>query len=270
MVHIILDIKKNAVQNAQEYFDSAKKARKKLEGAKIALQKAKETLDSLRAEHERKQEKKGAQTQKQKRKPAWYEKFRWFVSSEGLLAIGGRDATTNEIIIKKHADKDDIVFHTDMAGSPFFVVKTGGKTPGDTTLHETANATFSFSRALKLGLYTAQTFWVRPDQVTKEAQAGEYLSKGAFMIRGRTNYIAPKLDLAIGITDDGAIMCGPALAIAKNTQKHVALEAKKAKLSDVAKRIRKEIGGDLDEIIRALPPGDVDIKEEHGVRRKNR
>ncbi len=277
MARIVLDIKKNAAQNAQLYFESAKKARKKLEGAKIALQKAKERFDSLRAEHERKEEKKISQVPKgQGRKPAWYEKFRWFVSSEGFLVIGGRDATSNEIIVKKHADKEDIVFHTDMAGSPFFVVKTKGDEPGDATLQEAANATFSFSRALKLGLYTARTFWVRPDQVTKEAQAGEFLSKGAFMIRGKTNYLAPKLDLAIGITGDGAIMCGPADAVKTNTQKHLLLEAKKAKTSDVAKKIRKEIGGELDETIRALPPGDVDVDvkrgrdEGRGARRKRR
>ncbi len=261
MVRIILDITKNAAQNAQVYFESAKRARKKLEGAKIALQKAMERLDALRAEHEEKQEKKQMQVPQQKRKPAWYEKFRWFISSEGFLVVGGRDATTNEIIIKKHTDKEEIVFHTDMAGSPFFVVKAGGKEPGDATLQEVANATFSFSRALRLGLFTARTFWVRPDQISKEAQAGEYLAKGAFMIRGKTNYIAPTLDLAIGITDDSAIMCGPARAIAANTKKHVLLGAKKAKTSDVAKRIKKAIGGDLDEIIRALPPGDVDIKD---------
>lgn len=261
MVKIVLDIKKNAAQNAEGYFESAKKAKKKLKGAKIALQKAEMKLDSVIAEHEEKQEKKQAELKKVKRKAAWYEKFRWFVSSEGFLCIGGRDATSNEIVIKKHAEKEDVVFHTDMSGSPFFVVKSEGNEPGDATLQEAINATFSFSRALKLGLYTARTFWVRPDQVTKEANPGEYLPKGAFMIRGKTNYLTPQLDLAIGITADGAIMCGPAAAIAKNTEKHLVLEAMKAKTSDTAKKIRHEIGGDLDVIIRALPPGDVGIKK---------
>lgn len=268
MAKIILDITKNAMQNAQAHFESAKKARKKLEGAKIALQKAMERLDSLRAEHEKKQEKKQTQVVQQKRKPEWYEKFRWFVSSEGFLVIGGRDATTNEIIIKKHTGAEDIVFHTDMAGSPFFVIKTDGKKPGDTTLQETANATFSFSRALKLGLFTTRTFWVKPDQITKEARAGEYVSKGAFVIRGKTMYIAPAFDLAIGITEDGAVMCGPVNAIQANTRKHVLLDVKKAKTSDVAKRIRNMIGGGLDEVIRALPPGDVDIKNTQERRNK--
>lgn len=267
MVKIVLDIRKSAAQNAEVYFESAKKAKKKIEGARIALQKAEVKLDLIVAEHEEHQEKKKAHV-KVKRNAAWYEKFRWFVSSEGFLCVGGRDATTNEIIIKKHAQKEDFVCHTDMSGSPFFVIKSEGNEPGDATLQEGVNATFSFSRALKLGLYTARTFWVRPDQVTKEANSGEYLSKGAFMIRGKTNYLTPQMDLAIGITAEGAIMCGPAAAIAKNTEKHLVLEAMKAKTSDTAKKIRQEIGGELDDIIRALPPGEVGIKKDRDTRKK--
>jgi len=54
-----------------------------------------------------------------KRKREWFEKFRWFYSSEGFLVVGGRDATTNEILIKKHTDKDDLVFHTDAINAIF-------------------------------------------------------------------------------------------------------------------------------------------------------
>jgi len=45
----------------------------------------------------------------------WYEKFRWFISSDDFLILGGRDATSNEIVIKKHTEKNDLVFHR-----PFF------------------------------------------------------------------------------------------------------------------------------------------------------
>ena len=52
------------------------------------------------------------------KKREWYEKFHWFFSSEGFLCVGGKDATSNEVIIKKHLEKNDLVLHTDMAGSP--------------------------------------------------------------------------------------------------------------------------------------------------------
>ncbi len=31
----------------------------------------------------------------------WFEKFRWFVSSDGFLVVAGKDAITNEVLVKK-------------------------------------------------------------------------------------------------------------------------------------------------------------------------
>lgn len=33
----------------------------------------------------------------------WFEKFNWFISSEGYLVLSGRDAQQNEILIKRCA-----------------------------------------------------------------------------------------------------------------------------------------------------------------------
>jgi predicted ribosome quality control (RQC) complex YloA/Tae2 family protein len=262
---IILDIRKSVEQNAESYFEKAKHARKKLEGAKKALSVSLQKLEQERKDKEAALGKiksdQEARDSKVSRKQEWYEKFRWFLSSEGFLVIGGRDATTNEIIIKKHTEKDDVVFHTDMAGSPFFVVKTGGKAPGKDTLQEVANATLCFSRAWKLGLMTTPTFWVRPDQVSKEANSGEYVAKGAFIIRGKTNYLTPVPDCAVGLMDDGKLMCAPMSAVRKHCKKHMMLVQGEKKPSDIARIVKKRLGGDIDEIIRILPSGNMDMKE---------
>src|SRR3989344_6060253 len=180
MAKLVLDLKKNVDENASVYFENAKKIKKKIQGAEEALSTSLAKLNEL----ERKKEKFEAE-EKQKeilkeRKKEWYEKFRWFFSSDGFLVIGGRDATSNEIVIKKHTDNNDIVFHTDMAGSPFFVVKAEGKPVGEKTKHETADATCTFSRAWKLGLQTSSVFYVNPDQVSKKTKSGEFMGKGAF------------------------------------------------------------------------------------------
>ncbi|MBI1970278.1 DUF814 domain-containing protein [Candidatus Woesearchaeota archaeon] len=261
MVRLELDITKSLEENANDYFEQAKKLRKKAEGAKKAIavyedKKAKQLLQQEKADADQQ-----GNAPVKKRTPQWYEKFRWFISSEGFLIIGGRDATTNEMIIKKFTEKHDVVFHTDMAGSPFFVVKTNGKKPGQQTLQEVANATFIFSRAFKLGLGTTSVFYVLPGQVSKEPNPGEYLPKGAFVIRGKTTYLPPSFDLAVGVTEHGAVMAGPASAVKKNCAKQVTLFPGKEKTSDVAKKIKKALGThDLDEVIRALPPGSVRIK----------
>ncbi len=259
---ISLMINKSVEQNAQGYFEKAKQSRKKLEGAKKALSISTQKLEAEMKSRDAQIDKiKSAKPAAPKRKQEWYEKFRWFLSSEGFLVIGGRDATTNEVIIKKHVDKNDIVFHTDMAGSPFFVIKTEGKKPGEATMQEVADATLCFSRAWKLGLVTTPTFWVTPDQVTKEANSGEYLTKGAFVIRGKTNYITPSPNCAVGLLDDGRVMCAPVSAVKKNCKSYIILIQGRGKPSDAAKIIKKKLGGELDEMIRSLPSDNVKIKQ---------
>ena len=37
----------------------------------------------------------------QLRKPHWFEKFNWFVTSENHLVLSGRDAQQNELLVKR-------------------------------------------------------------------------------------------------------------------------------------------------------------------------
>jgi len=266
-MEIKLDLRKSVEQNASDYFDKAKKAKRKIEGINKALirfekqhsdmvHKKEEALAKEKEILERKKIKEERQKTKQ-----WYEKFRWFISSEGFLCIGGRDATTNEIVIKKHTDPDDIVFHTEAPGSPFFVVKTEGKKIGAKTLKEAASATAAYSKAWKMGLSSVLTYYINPDQVSKEAKAGEYIAKGSFMIYGKRNFETVDVQFAVGILPDGRVMGGPVEAVKKNCGKMVILIQGKKKKSDIAKKILKEIGGDLDEIMSALPAGEFEIKK---------
>lgn len=255
MPQLILDIRKSIDENAAVYFEKAKKAKRKLEGAKRFVEKTKEQLEKF--EEEEKTEAKKEEKPKLEKK--WYEKFRWFYSSDGFLCIGGRDATTNEIVIKKHTNSDDLVFHTDLAGSPFFVVKSEGKKIGKPTIEETAQATASFSKAWKLGLNVLDVFYVKPEQVSKQTKAGEYMGKGAFMIYGKTNYITAELKLAIGSLEDGKLMCGPVESVRKNCKEYFVLIQGSDKPSDIAKKLKKRYEIDLDEIIRILPSGNIKI-----------
>src|SRR5574342_392999 len=149
-MQITLNLKKKLEQSANEYFEKAKKSRKKAEGAHAIVLKFQKKLIELEKKQQAAAQK---ETEKKQKAPAqWYEKFRWFISSEGFLCIGGKDATSNEVVIKKHTDKDDVVFHTEAPGSPFFVIKTEGKKPSDITMQETADATACFSKAWKIGV----------------------------------------------------------------------------------------------------------------------
>ncbi|MBI2548693.1 DUF814 domain-containing protein [Candidatus Woesearchaeota archaeon] len=264
MLTITLDIRKSVEENAAAYFEKAKKARKKREGALKALAITQEKLKKIQEEKEVKTQSFAKTLEQQKqgnvlKKQEWYEKFRWFYSSEGFLCIGGRDATTNEIVIKKHTEKNDIVFHTDMAGSPFFVIKVKDEKPTEITLQEVADATATYSRAWRQGLASLNVFYVAPDQVSKQTKAGEYMGKGAFMIYGKTTYLHGSVKIAIGLDQNSQIIGGPVSAVQKQCKKIITLVPGREKASDAAKLIKKKIDGNLDDIVKVIPPGGCQI-----------
>lgn len=255
-----IDLNKSVDENAGIYFDLAKKSKKKLEGAKAALEETKKKLEQLQKQEEKFFKQEEEKRQKKEVKREWYEKFHWFMSSEGFLCIGGKDATSNEIVVKKYVEKDDLVFHTEMPGSPFFVVKNG-QNASEKTLHETAIAVAVYSKAWKSGHTTADVFYVLPEQVSKEAQSGEYMSKGSFMVRGKKTFFHPQLEYAIGLVD-AVIIGGPVSVVESKTQNYVVIvPGGDEKKSSLAKKVKAKLkGGDLDDIIKFLPAGGGNIK----------
>ncbi len=245
-----IDITKTIEQNAAFYYEKAKKAKKKITGAEQVLQQTQKKLLTLKPEIKKKELKEVIVKKKK-----WYEKFRWFTSSEGFLCIGGRDATTNDILIRKHMQQGDLVFHTEIVGSPFFIIKSEGKKIGKKTIEEAAQATASYSRAWKHNITITEVYYITPEQVKKELG----LPKGTFMIHGKREYLKPLLQLAVG-KKDGIIIGGPVTAVTKQTKNYLIIDQGDMKTSDMAKMIRAKLGGELEEIQAFLPPGKGRIK----------
>jgi predicted ribosome quality control (RQC) complex YloA/Tae2 family protein len=210
----------------------------------------------------------------------WYERYRWFVTGDGLLAIGGRDASSNSALVRKHLTEDDIVFHAEVHGSPFFIVKNASAPAQagtiEQSLQQVAQATVAFSRAWKDGLSSADAYWVLPEQIKKGAPTGQFLPKGSFVIEGKRSYIkGMEVRLAIGLTEiEGrpALVCGPVDAVKKRAAVYAVLLQGGLDPMNAAKKAKAELvgaaGGDndddlaesikrmsLDDFVRALPTG---------------
>ena len=178
------------------------------------------------------------------RKKSWYERYRWFFTTDGILTIGGRDTASNSAVIRKHLVKNDKVFHGDIFGSPFFILKEAENAP-DASMNEVAHATVCFSRAWREGLYGVSAYWVNPEQVKKSAPSGEFLPKGSFTIEGQRNFIKSEtLRLAVGIMpqddDDYVLTCGPPEPIKKNSICYAIIEPHGLEMVEAAKKIRME------------------------------
>jgi predicted ribosome quality control (RQC) complex YloA/Tae2 family protein len=210
---IVLDVRKTVEENAAVYFEKAKKAKRKIAGVLEYIAQAERKIDALNVQASREQGARERHEEDVSRAKEWFEKFRWCISSDGFLIVGGRDATSNEVIVKKHLLPADLVFHTESAGSPFVVIKNpeGGEVP-DTTKEQAAQLCGMFSKAWKSGVRSADVFMIKPEQVSKEAKAGEYIAKGSFMIYGQRDYRTVDLRPAI-LVHEGRVMCGPQSAI---------------------------------------------------------
>ncbi len=263
-VEIDVDIRKSARENAADYYESSKKAKKKAESAKPILIELEKKLGELeKGAAEAKIAGAALPAVKKRREEFWFSRYRWFTTSEGFLAVGGRSAEQNESLVKKHMDDGDIVFHTDMSGSPFVVIKDGERA-GEKSLEEAAKFTASYSSAWKAGLGGCEVYWIKPEQVSKKAPAGEYIAKGAFMIYGKKTYFhRVPLETAIGWDQkSGIVVYGPASSLATRGAAHmITLKVGETEQLELAKRIRKILEEKtksdvpLEDVQKALPPG---------------
>lgn len=181
--------------NAREYYDQKKvaavKAQKTVEHSATALKSAEKKIAQ-----DLKKNLKGEKPALQlTRRQMWFEKFLWFISSDGYLVVGGRDAGTNEMLYKKHLRKGDVYVHADMHGASSVIIKNNPKTPDapipPSTLAQAGSLSVCSSNAWdsKAGM---GAWWVHADQVSKSAPTGEYLPTGSFMVRGHKNILTPQ------------------------------------------------------------------------------
>jgi predicted ribosome quality control (RQC) complex YloA/Tae2 family protein len=262
--------------NAAEFYERMKKAEKRLEGSRKALEETRRRIEELQKKWTEKEQQAKFEGTPRRLEKAWYEKFRWFNSSEGFLVIGGRDAATNEILVKKHAEPHDIVFHADIVGAPFVIIKTRGKPPTEQAILESAQFAASYSRAWREMLSILDVYWIHPEQVSKTSPTGQYLVKGAFIIHGKKTYVRKvPLRIALGVLAEKGhvrIIGGPPEAIRRQTDAYVELVPGEKTSAELAKRIRsilyEKVGSEsrdavsrilIEEIQGFIPPGKSNI-----------
>ena len=186
---IEIDLNITAQANARKYFvqkkTAAVKEKKTVESGSVALKSAeKKTKQQLK-------EMSKIATINKARKVFWFEKFFWFISSENYLVIGGKDAQQNELLVKRYMKPNDVYVHADLHGAATVIVKNPGTSQvPPKTLTEAGQFAVCFSAAWDSKVMTA-AYWVKPDQVSKTAPSGEYLTVGSFMVRGKKNFLPP-------------------------------------------------------------------------------
>lgn len=258
-----LDFRKDVNENAQKYYQLAKKNKKKIEGAKEAIK---------RTEQDIKKGFKEDAKNKSRKKPTvkyWFDRYKWFISSEGCIVVAGRDTKTNEEVVKKYLERNDIYAHADAGGAPSVVIKSNRGYIGEATLREACQFAVIHSKEWKRGIASGTAYWVYPDQVSKTAESGESLPTGAFVIRGKRNYVKDiPMKAALVETsyqDKRKVMCAPGYTLDSYIDnKQVLFVPGDRNPGDFSKEMSNHFKVPITEIQKILPPGSVNIVEKKG------
>ncbi len=259
-----LDVTKSAQKNAEEYFARSKKLRKKAEGARKAAEELASRLGKL--EKAPPKEKKFRVI----RKREWYERFNWFFTSSGLLAIGGRSASQNEELNSHHFDAGDLFFHADIFGASVVILKSGESASRE-ICEEAAQFSASFSKAWENAQTSVDVYSMRREQVTKSTNKGS-LSSGSFLLKGEREWYK-NMELKLCATmRNGIPMITPSATCEKlGVENCVFLSPGSIKKSDAAKAIARGIGSDeIDYIMQHLPAGGFSITLAEGGEKRHK
>jgi len=243
-----IDYKKSLEENANDYYNLAKKMKSKIEGVGEARKKIKKRRV--------KEEKKGKEKRVEKKSKHWYDQFRWFNSSNGFLVVSGKDAKTNERLIRKYMKDNDLVFHTDITGSPFTLVKNPEKKEiPESTIQEAAEFCGAYSKAWKVGITLVDVYYINPDQVKKEGG----LPQGSFMIYGKRGWIRQiPTRIAIGNKND-EIVYGPLSPVKKVCDSFVEIGPGENSAKELFEKIKGKVSIGLDELQKIVPYGKGEV-----------
>ncbi len=291
---VMLELDATVHQNAQRYFESARKQKNKTSGAVEALAETERKLKRAR-KNEAKQKASGKLNRMKRSKRMWFEQHRWGMIEGGHLLVGGKDAKGNDAVVKKHLSNDDMYLHADLHGAPScslrasqgfaleerrpahlpsdipayrLVDKLEDPTLDEKKLQQAAALALSWSRAWNGGGAHSTVYSVKPAQVSKSAQTGEFVGKGAFVIRGqRTWYKDMDVRIGIGIIAVNGVpmvVSGTPTHILTMCQRYAILSPGLTKKDQLANKIYRTTGLSTDDLLSVLP-GACDVIDEYGM-----
>lgn len=248
-------------KNADRLYREAKRIEEKREGALEAIENTRESLAAVKQRRKAWEADDTEETETEetptdwisrssipiRRDEQWYERFRWFHTTDGFLVIGGRNADQNEDLVKKYMESGDLFFHAQAHGAPVTILKATGPSEAardvdipERSREEAAQFAVSYSSVWKDGHYSGDVYMATPDQVSKTPESGEFIEKGSFVIRGeRTYYRDTAVGVAVGIACEPQtrVVGGPPSAIESHTVTSIDLEPGRYAQNDIAKRL---------------------------------
>ncbi|KAL4975872.1 hypothetical protein BDW66DRAFT_136518 [Aspergillus desertorum] len=200
---IDIDLGLSPWANASQYYEQKKVAAVKAEKTTQSSAKALKSHERKVKDDLKRNLKQEKQILRPARKPFWFEKFLFFISSEGYLVLGGRDDMQSEMLYRRYLRKGDVFVYADLDGATPMIVKNkpgaSSSSISPTTLSQAGNLCVATSTAWDSKAIMS-AYWVDAAQVSKTSPAGDLLPVGKFVVKGEKNYLAPsQLVLGFGV-----------------------------------------------------------------------
>ncbi len=249
--------------SARELFEEAKRQQAKLAGARAALAET-EARQAAGVVRRARPETPAAR----RSKAHWFERFRWFLSSEGAVVIGGRDATSNDLMVRRNLKEGDRYVHADLHGAASVIVKhppPGAPAISELTLREAGQWAVVYSRAWRAGLASASAFWVEPEQVSKAGASGEFVGRGAWAIHGAKHFLKDlPLEIGLGTVDyEGEALWSaapPAALRARGRLRVTLVPGEERDRAGVESSLAADLGLARDRVQSLLPAGGLAVQ----------
>ncbi|MGC8601386.1 MAG: ribosome rescue protein RqcH [Thermoprotei archaeon] len=178
------------------------------------------------------------------RKREWYERYRWFITSDNILVIAGKDADQNISIIRNLLKSGLWALHADVHGSPLAIIYQDAEEVPELSINEAAQFVAAYSKAWSDRLLSVKVSVFRSEQISLSPPSGTFLSKGSFMIYGKRRELDAELALSIGVeVGEGwfRVISGPPTAIEKRALAYVTLKPGDVKRERLVEMIRKSL-----------------------------
>ncbi len=178
-----------------------------------------------------------------------HEKYRWFYTSSNKLVIGGKNALQNEEIVRNliKSGKNYIVMHTKTPGSPFSIIQSESAT--ETDLEEIAIFTACFSRAWKEKKLKTIVDIFRASQIVKR----KTMKLGTFGIISQVT--SRNVELKLYLTKQKNKL----RAVPQFVKKSLCIIPGNVNKDEVAEQIAEKLKVKFEEVLQALPTGDMKI-----------
>lgn len=264
---IELDFRLSLEENAAKYYEESKWAKGKLgklEGAR------EEVMKKIGAEAPGPKEEK---PKPKKPRGRWFHKFKWFISSDGFLVVAGRSAAQNDTLLTKYAETQDWVYHADIPGAAFVVIRGEGKEVPDQTRKEAADFAAANSKAWSRGFGEVDVFCARRNRISKPGG----MPKGSWVYSGEREWfrkLEVKLSVGVKVGEEAKVVYGPVMAVRNSSDYFVTIKPGDRPSLDLARTIKNKIliksrpehkplieSIELTEFEKAIPGGTGDIVE---------